>query len=359
MAVTEKETLLTIQSSDLSSSHYLQGKQTAKAFIGGTSFHFLFFVAVLWFMTGNYLDSWAHNNVARLETFFTPWHGVLYSGLFAICALLSVTIFINHRRGASWMAAIPRGYELSTLFVFMMFFVGVGDATWHILFGIEQNIDGLLSPTHISGMIFAGIIILGPYRALYSRKGDLSRAEQFVLTITVTFFLALLAVLTQLTTVYTRFWPLTIPSSNEDGQLLAVVSFIFQGLLLTGITLVTLRRWRLPTGLFTFALTIVAAGMSVMRGHYLIDILCGIISGLLLDISYRALQPTLQRATQLRIFSVITACVIPFVYLLLVQITLGPVIWSIHLVIGSVAVCGIFGWLLSYVALPPALPGEA
>ncbi len=34
-------------------------------------------------VSGLYADGWAHVNVPGLETFFTPWHGVLY-GSFAL-----------------------------------------------------------------------------------------------------------------------------------------------------------------------------------------------------------------------------------------------------------------------------------
>ena len=357
-----RETVVTVHFGDLGHLRQFLGKDAktaTRSLIGGSAFHFLFLGGVGWFVTGCYLDSWAHNNVPRLETFFTPWHSVLYSGLFVISVLLSIAILLNLMRGASWWTAIPRGYELSTFFVFMMFFVGVSDAVWHTLFGIEKNVDGLLSPTHIAGMLFSGIIILGPYRALSTYKRDLSKTEQLILTLTITLFLALLAVLTQLTTIYTRLWPLTVPNTYTDGQLLAVVSFVFQGLLLTGVALVTLRRWPLPVGLFTCALTIIAIGMSFMKGQYLVDILTGVISGLLLDISYQCLQPSSQRALQLRLFAMITACVMPAVYLLVVWLTVGPLIWSVHLLIGSVAVCAIFGWLLSYVAILPAPQTEA
>jgi len=30
----------------------------------------------LWFTVGLLLDAWAHNNVPRLESFFTPWNAV-------------------------------------------------------------------------------------------------------------------------------------------------------------------------------------------------------------------------------------------------------------------------------------------
>jgi hypothetical protein len=238
----------------------------------------------------------------------------------------------------------------------MMFFVGVSDAIWHKLFGIEKNIDGLLSPTHIAGMLFAGIFLLGPFRELYRRTQPLNKLDQFVLTYTIVLFYALMIVLTQETTVFWRLWPLNTPRTNNDGQYLAVVSFIFQGLLLSGIALVTLRHFRLPFGFFTSTLLTAGIGMSFMQWHVLLDIGVSLSAGLLLDASYYWLRPSVERSLQLRIFSVITAICLPMLYLLLTQLLAGPVIWSIHLIMGSVAVTGIFGWLLSYVAVPPALP---
>lgn len=42
-----------------------------------------------WLVGGFLLDVWAHHNLpSTLETFFTPWHGVLYSGFLAVAAFL-------------------------------------------------------------------------------------------------------------------------------------------------------------------------------------------------------------------------------------------------------------------------------
>jgi hypothetical protein len=50
-------------------------------------FHFITMVLALWLLGGVFIDGWAHINVAGTkETFFTPWHGVLYSW-FAATAL--------------------------------------------------------------------------------------------------------------------------------------------------------------------------------------------------------------------------------------------------------------------------------
>ena len=41
----------------------------------------LFIVAMLWFFIGAWIDSSAHTYLLDdIETFFTPWHAVLYSG---------------------------------------------------------------------------------------------------------------------------------------------------------------------------------------------------------------------------------------------------------------------------------------
>ena len=36
-----------------------------------------------WLLVGVMVDGWAHNNLEALETFFTPWHALFYSGFVA------------------------------------------------------------------------------------------------------------------------------------------------------------------------------------------------------------------------------------------------------------------------------------
>src|SRR5437773_2461467 len=38
-----------------------------------------------WFAVGVFVDGWAHNNLVALESFFTPWHALLYSG-YGVCS---------------------------------------------------------------------------------------------------------------------------------------------------------------------------------------------------------------------------------------------------------------------------------
>src|SRR5215510_16042270 len=109
--------------------------------VASLRFELIFTLLSSWFVTGIFLDGWAHHHVATLETFFTPWHGVLYSGFLALSLFLSVTLIYYHRQGYSWSQAMPAGYELSLWGAIIFGLSGGADLIWHTLFGIEVNIE--------------------------------------------------------------------------------------------------------------------------------------------------------------------------------------------------------------------------
>jgi hypothetical protein len=102
-----------------------------------------------WFTAGLMLDAWAHNNVPELETFFTPWHAVFYSGFAATAAWIAWTARGALRPDGSRVAAIPVGYGAAIVAVVGFGVAAIGDFSWHTIFGIEQSIDILFSPTHL------------------------------------------------------------------------------------------------------------------------------------------------------------------------------------------------------------------
>src|SRR5579859_3997899 len=165
---------------------------STRSLIGGISFDWMMIAACTWLMTGGFLDAWAHNHFA-LESFFTPWHAVLYSGFLVVAMVLIGTVVLNHARGETWQKAVPAGYELSVLGVFGFAIGGVADMFWHILFGIEKNIDAQLSPTHLLLMICLGLILAGPLRAAWRRPIGPTRQDWLTqLTLPVSLLLLLL-----------------------------------------------------------------------------------------------------------------------------------------------------------------------
>lgn len=113
-----------------------------------------------WLIGGLFLDGWAHNTRPQLETFFTPWHAVFYSGFAAIAAWICWSVW--RRRG------VPAGYGPALVGVTIFLVSGVGDMLWHLAFGIERDIAALLSPTHLGLFTGAFLIVTAPLRSQWA-----------------------------------------------------------------------------------------------------------------------------------------------------------------------------------------------
>src|ERR1700716_4070271 len=123
----------------------------------------------IWVMAGAYLDAWAHRYLARLETFYTPWHAVLYSGMLALLIFLGTTALRNQARGSEPDRMLPTGYGLSLAGCALFGIGGVIDMFWHLRFGIEVRLQALISPPHLLLMLALGLIVTGPLRAAWRR----------------------------------------------------------------------------------------------------------------------------------------------------------------------------------------------
>ena len=122
-----------------------------------------------WLIAGIGLDGWAHSNLERqTESFFTPWHGVFYSGFAATALWVLWLVQTRRAEHPTWTQAVPQGYSLGVVGVAVFAVGGVGDLLWHQVFGIETGIAALLSPTHL--LLFSGValILLAPFRAAWS-----------------------------------------------------------------------------------------------------------------------------------------------------------------------------------------------
>ena len=128
-----------------------------------------------WLILALFSDGWAHFNVPELEGFFTPWHGALYSG-FAAAALVvavvglrrGVTIGDGLRRPVVAAHRLPAGYPLAAAGVVVFGVGGVLDLLWHSLFGVEQGIDALLSPSHLTLFVGGMMLLTAPVRGAWA-----------------------------------------------------------------------------------------------------------------------------------------------------------------------------------------------
>ncbi len=327
---------------------------------GGVGFDWAFLVPCTWLMVGITLDGWAHNHIPSLETFFTPWHGVLYSGYLATTVFLLVVLVRNHLRGFVWHQALPAGYDLSLLGAGIFAAGGVLDLIWHTLFGIEKNIEALLSPTHLMLALGAALIISGPFRATWRRLPS-DQAERggnlFPMLLSLAYILAILTFFTQFANPIANSYADQHTIQPLEG--LGIASILLQTAIFMGATLLVVRRWHLPLGAFALIYTIISIVSSLMANSspVIAVAILAAVTGLFIDVLYKVLKPGAEQKTALRLFAFGAPVVIYAIYFLSLAVIKG-IAWSVHLWVGSIVMAGIVGLLLSYLLVQPQLPSE-
>lgn len=330
-----------------------------RVFIGGLRFDRLMSLLSCWFIGGLFIDGWAHTHGKVDNTFFTPWHAVLYSGYFSMAIALLIVTVLNHQRGFQWIRSIPRGYELSLLGVPLFTLAGGGDLLWHTLFGFEVGIEPLLSPTHLLLAFSASLMMSGPLRAAWNRVGK-EQLSGWVglqpMLFSLTAFLALLTFFTSFAhPVVDSYLVTNIVSDGSKSR--AAAGILLQTVILMSALLIVLRRWQLPIGSMTLLITVNTALMTVFSNTQIL-IPGALLAGILADILLWRLRPSMERVAALRIF----AFAVPAIYYALYFATLGltqGITWSIHLWLGSIVISGVVGLLLSYVLLAPQVPANS
>ena len=225
---------------------------------------FLAAVFGLWMVVGLFLDGWAHDN-QKPESFFTPWHGVLYSG-FTAAATFAVHRAVRARRpGRSWRETMPRGHGLSLVALAVFALGAAGDLVWHEVLGVEVGLEALLSPTHLLLMASGIVALSAPVRAAWLEPESSPPFRTFfpvalstaLLTALVAFFLSFFSPLSNDAggTAFHRFTGQqhTHPSSDvaELQQLVGVASILLTSVVFAVAAAFVLRRWRPPLGTFT------------------------------------------------------------------------------------------------------------
>ena len=130
-------------------------------------------VLSLLLVAGVFQDGWAHNHGKVDESFFTPWHFILY-GTMALNGLLLLGMGLRGlTRGVAAKDALPYGYWTSAVGVIIFIAGGGLDLVWHTLFGVEVSLDALVSPTHLILALGAALVFSGPIRSVaYRSKWD-------------------------------------------------------------------------------------------------------------------------------------------------------------------------------------------
>lgn len=356
---------------------------------GSVTFDAVMVALAAWFVAGLYLDGWAHQHIPGMETFFTPWHGVLYSGFFACAGFLFFNLITNMWRGYALKNALPAGYELSLLGAMIFSAGGVGDFIWHTLFGIEANNEALLSPTHLILALGMTLILTGPLRAAWYRldKAAGRWRDQLPMVLSLTFMLSMFTFFTMYAHPFGRTLAATVssPRAGADSygllsqqglenvefyeQTVGIAGVLIQTALLMGVVLLLARRGAFPFGGLTLVLGLSTALMVFMRAQsFYVDvtlstgpwplIAVAVVTGLAADVLFWWLKPSAARPTTLRLFAFVVPVILYSLYFSALMVFGGGIWWSIHLWAGVTVLAGVTGFLLSYAFVPPALAEE-
>ncbi|MEU8243050.1 hypothetical protein AB0C07_32745 [Actinoplanes missouriensis] len=226
-------------------------------------------VASAWLVIGLQLDAYAHATTPELETFWTPWHGVLYSGI-AASGFTLLWIMRSRLPGIPTYAsvlALPNALRLPLAGMAALLVGGGMDTLWHNVFGIERDMEIFVSPSHefiILGMV---LVAMGPALMQATLPGrTLGAGGGWLVGISVLF--AVLPVhIYSLHASAIGFRHLgsgadPVPIFSPDAQL--VHGYLSSTVLLLLPLIVLGRRWPLPLGLPTALIAVPALLMHLM-----------------------------------------------------------------------------------------------
>lgn len=231
-----------------------------------------------WMLVGLFLDGWSHTN-DKPETFFSPWHFVLYSGFVAAVGWFAYDGW-RHRDGT---AAVPDRLATAGLVAFVV--GAVGDGLWHEVFGIEADIEALLSPTHVALMVGGALMVTAPFRVAWGSLPERPSFRELLpatmsLTLAVSLFLFFLMYLAASGPIA----QLDHASPREQGW--GVASVLVRNVVMVGAVLLVLKRWRPPAGTMTVLFGVPAVALAGLEAFDAVAlavpfVLAGVVADLL------------------------------------------------------------------------------
>jgi hypothetical protein len=314
----------------------------------------------VWISGGFFLDAWAHGHVP-VESFFTPYHAVFYSGMLALALVIATYALRSRMLGYDWVNAVPRSYRLPLLGVPIFVLAAIGDMLWHRLLGIEEGVDALLSPTHQFLGLSIFFISSGPIRSVLSDRHATTPARQVPLVLG----LATWLMLAHFGTAYafdpaagrTNAPPPIVPFDSNYLTALAigyykiasgVLIVIFQSTLITGFALWLVSRMHPCPGMLTllFVIANVPAAAAFTNQTPLLEVTLAqsLVTGVLADalVALYDPHPSPSKMTAFRWFAVAVPLTYIGTYLVAMSIE-ERLWWDWNIALGSwiwSAVCG-------------------
>jgi hypothetical protein len=206
----------------------------------GGRFPWLVTAAHTWILGGLFLDGWFHQNGPEFESFFTPWHAVLYSGVLA-----TTLVHLWHQRS---QGGISPGYGPSLAGGLVVLLAGVVDGAWHTAFGVEADLNALLSPPHLLLITAGTLVFAGPLRAALRAPHD--AAGGLPTAFAAAYVITGLGFFTQYANPFTELYAVAegAAAAGEVREVAGVAGVVIWSLLVAGALAVLMARTTLVRG---------------------------------------------------------------------------------------------------------------
>jgi len=312
---------------------------------------------VLWMTVGSHVDGWAHTQlISTEESFLTPWHGILYSGWLGAAAWI-----YSHRDlpGYRWGVIGSVGFGMG----------GIIDFAWHTAFGIEADMEALISPPHLLLVVSHLLMISPPLLAAWG--SDLPRRVDWrefgPVALSLVAGIALVSFITPYGSPFNDYLP---SSEFAEGafapetrfrlaQEAGVLTFFASTLVYVTPLLAILKRWRPPFGTATLVIGVSAVGTMVVDPLLLgapILALSGIVAGVFADLLIARTDPGPARRRAFLALGTFTPLPLVAVSLLAVEIEWG-LGWGVNFVLGSMVLACLVGFALALAISAPERRG--
>lgn len=283
-----------------------------------------------WILVGLFLDGWFHIHRPDGESFFTPWHGILYSGV----AATVVVHLLQQRR----VGGVSPGYRPSLAGGLVVGAAGFVDMVWHTVFGVEADLNALLSPPHLLLITAGTLVFAGPLRAALrapaGAPGGLPTAFAAAYVVTG------LGFFTQYANPFTQVYAEAVggASSQELREVAGVAGIIVFSVLIAGAVAILTARTTLVPGSLAVAVGVPSLALVTQQDTYSF-VPAIVAAALVVELAGRRLSPSL--AALLATTALATAWV-------LTVIATRDVAWSRELLTGSIGSAAAAGYLVGW-----------
>ena len=307
----------------------------------------------LWMTFGSHLDGWAHTHlISTQESFLTPWHGILYSGWLLLAG------WLYHHRD------LP-GYRLGLIGAIGFGAGGVFDLAWHTAFGIEADMEALISPPHLLLVTMHLLMMSPPLRAAWNSQMPrrVGWREFAPAAMSLIASVALVTFITPYAFPFNDYLPSVEFSEGtfaattrfrlaQEGGML---TFFASALIYVTPLLAILKRWRPPFGTATLMIGVAAVGSTIVDPLLLeapLLAVSGIGAGLFADILIAESDPGPQRRRSLLALGALTPLPLVALSLLAVDLRWG-LGWGVNFIIGAMVISSLVGFGLALAMAAP------